>query len=59
MDSLAGLFLLNLYQEHELLEDANLEPESRLFLPLVKPHKRRHAGIPGYKLPNAEKLAAK
>ncbi len=57
MNALAGLFVLNLYQEHVALEDADLAPESRFFKPMFSCHKRKMAGIAGYKLPDAHKLA--
>jgi hypothetical protein len=55
-NAMAGLYVVNLYQEHKALMDALLSPESQLFSPLLKGIRRRFEGVAGYKLPHCEKL---
>ena len=57
LNALAGLYVLNLYYHHTAVAEAELTPESRLFGPQLKVRKRMIAGVPGYLLPNADRLA--
>ena len=60
VNALAGLFVANLYHEHEAFKGADLEPQSCLFKPILssRPLISRQLGVVGYSLPNAHKLGA-
>lgn len=54
--ALAGLYILNLYWYWKIVQEEGLIPESQIFKPQIKAHRRVHSGVACYRLPNSKQL---